>query len=219
MKMPETTILLADDHAILRQGLASLLSAHAGLSVVGEAADGRSAVAVARELAPDVVLMDVSMPDLNGIDATRQMTTTNPEVKVIALSAHGDCRYASEMLRAGAKGYLLKDGIFEELVTAIRTVMNGQPYLSSQVAGALVEDYVQGSDGRASVFFRLSPREREVLQLMAEGRATKEIAIDLHVSVKTVETHRRQIMEKLNLFSVAELTKYAIGEGLTSVSL
>ncbi len=198
------------------------MQAQPDLKVVAEASDGRSAVAQARQLLPDVVVMDITMPDLNGIEATRQLTTAAPNTKVIGLSAHADLRNTGEMLKAGARGYLVKEGIFEELVQAIRTVVAGSIYLSPKVAAVMRSDGGINGDGNghgASVFVRLSPREREVLQLMAEGRATKEIANDLSVSVKTVETHRRQIMEKLNLFSVAELTKYAIGEGITSVEL
>jgi DNA-binding NarL/FixJ family response regulator len=219
------TILLVDDHQILRQGLQSLLNRHPDLKVIGEAGDGRAAVQLARELSPDVVVMDVAMPGLNGIDATRQMVLAHPNTKVIALSMHRDRRFAEEMLRAGAKAYLVKDEAFEELAEAIRTVLSGRVYLSPRVAGGVVENLLKrdghtgDGDGRSapSAFVRLSPREREVLQLMAEGRATKEIATDLGVSVKTIETHRRQLMEKLNLYSVAELTKYAVREGLTQL--
>jgi DNA-binding NarL/FixJ family response regulator len=222
------TILLVDDHQILRQGLQSLLHRHPDLKVIGQAADGRAAVQMARELSPDVVVMDIAMPGLNGIDATRQMVLAQPNAKVIALSMHRDRRFAEEMLRVGAKAYLVKDEAFEELAEAIRSVLSGRVYLSPRVAGAVVENLLQrdghsGGDGDGvaqpapSAFVRLSPREREVLQLMAEGRATKEIATDLRVSVKTIETHRRQLMEKLNLYSVAELTKYAVREGLTQL--
>jgi DNA-binding NarL/FixJ family response regulator len=236
-KSGAATILLVDDHRILRQGLLSLLNQHTDMKVVGEAADGRAAVQMARELAPDIVVMDITMPGLNGIDATRQMAIAHPPAKVIALSMHTDRRFAEQMLRAGAKAYLVKDGAFEELATAIRAVLGGRVYLSPRVAGGAVEDFLEreptragnrnGGDGGSngagagqpvqSAFARLSPREREVLQLMSEGRATKEIATDLGVSVKTIETHRRQLMEKLNLYSVAELTKYAVREGLTTL--
>ena len=193
------------------------------MQVVAEANDGRSAVQLAQELQPDVVVMDVGMPGLNGIEATRQITNREPEAKVVALSMHSDRRFMGEMLKAGAKGYLLKDGAFEELATAIRSVVANKVYLSPRIADVVVDDYVRRTPGQAagdtSAFAKLTPREREVLQLMAEGRATKEIAMDLKVSIKTVETHRRQIMEKLQIHSVAELTKYAIREGLTSLDV
>jgi DNA-binding NarL/FixJ family response regulator len=219
-------ILLADDHTMIRQGLRSLLNAQPDFDVVAEASDGRAAVEAASELQPDVVVMDVRMPDLNGIDATRQVLATRPGAKVIALSASTDERTTGEMLRAGASGYVHKDAAFDELATAVRTVMQGKVYLSPSIARNVVIDFVRSTNvaGRppssprnGSVFDVLSTREREVLQLMAEGRATKEIAVDLNVSVKTVETHRRNLMEKLNLDSVAELTKYAVREGLTSL--
>ena len=193
------------------------------MQVVAEANDGRSAVQLAQELQPDVVVMDVGMPGLNGIEATRQITNREPDAKVVALSMHSDRRFMGEMLKAGAKGYLLKDGAFEELATAIRSVVANKVYLSPRIADVVVDDYVRRTPGQnpgdTSAFAKLTPREREVLQLMAEGRATKEIAMDLKVSIKTVETHRRQIMEKLQIHSVAELTKYAIREGLTSLDV
>jgi DNA-binding NarL/FixJ family response regulator len=215
-------ILLADDHQLMRQGLAALLSKEPELQIIGDASDGRTAVTLAKQHSPDIVLMDITMPDLNGIEATRQITAASPRTRVIGLSAHTDLRNAGEMLRAGAKGYLIKDGVIDEIIVAIKSVMAGNIYLSPKVAGVLKYNDPNNTDPNVktvTAFVRLSPREREVLQLMAEGRATKEIAADLKVSVKTVETHRRQIMEKLNLFSVAELTKYAIGEGITSPGL
>ena len=211
-------ILLADDHQIVREGLRTMLQKNDDMEVVGEAADGRTAVQMAEEMSPDVVVMDVGMPGLNGIEATRQLMNKEPDAKVVALSMHADRRFMGEMLKAGAKGYLLKDGAFEELATAIRAVVSDKVYLSTRIADVVVDDYVRRqSNDQPSAFAKLTPREREVLQLMAEGRATKEIAMDLHVSIKTIETHRRQIMEKLNIYSVAELTKYAIREGLTSL--
>ena len=236
-------VLLADDHRIVREGLKSLLESQPDLQVVAEASDGRQAVAMARDLSPDVVVMDVAMPQLNGIEATRQLANDGGGMKIVALSMHSDLRFVSESLKAGASGYVLKDGAFDELITAIRAVTSDRVYLSPRVAGVVVEDYVRrlparGGNGaghgngagsashpgqeehgnaRRSAFDALTPREREVLQLMAEGFATKEVAHRLHVSVKTVETHRRQIMEKLDMHSVAELTKYAIREGLTTL--
>jgi len=211
-------ILIADDHQIVRQGLKRLLSAEEDFTVVGECADGRSAAKGAGDLNADIVVMDVTMPDLNGIEATRQIVRDHPNAKVVGLSMHADARFATEMLRAGAKGYLLKDDAFEELTTAIRSVLANKVYLSPRISETVLANYaVAERPGQPSAFDRLSPREREVLQLMSEGRATKEIAHDLGVSIKTVETHRRQVMEKLKLYSVAELTKYAVREGLTSI--
>ena len=212
------TILLADDHQILRQGLRTLLENLPEVRVVGEACDGREAVKMAKELQPDIVVMDVSMPGLNGIDATRQVVNDGNHARVIALSMHSDRRFMAEMLKAGAKGYLLKEGAFDELAAAIQTVLADKVYLSPKIANLVVENYVMREPGaEPSAYAKLTAREREVLQLMAEGRATKQIAMDLHVSVKTVETHRRQVMEKLDIHNVAELTKYAIREGLTSL--
>ena len=213
-------ILLADDHRIVREGLRSLLEAETDMSVVGEADNGRRAIELAEEHGPDVVVMDIGMPELNGIEATRRIIHDHPHTKVVALSMHSDRRFMSEILKAGASGYLLKDGAFDELAGAIRTVMSQKMYLSPRIADVVVEDYVRHLPrSEPSVFAALTPREREVLQLMAEGKATKQAAACLHVSVKTVETHRRQIMTKLDIHSVAELTKYAIREGLTSVEM
>ena len=213
------TILLADDHQIVREGLRSLLEGEAGFQVVAEAGDGRTAVQLAKEHRPDVVVMDIGMPHLNGIEATRQIINSGAgHPKVIALSMHSDRRFMSEILKAGASGYLLKDSAAEELIGAIRAVAEGKVYLSPQIADVVVDDYLRRIPAAEStVFTALTPREREVLQLMAEGKATKQIAQLLHVSIKTVETHRRQLMEKLDLHSVAELTKYAIREGLTTI--
>jgi DNA-binding NarL/FixJ family response regulator len=209
-------IILADDHKIVRQGLRTLLEQEADLQVMAEADDGRMAVRLARELSPEVVIMDVGMPDLNGIEATRQVLAECPGVKVIALSMHSDRRFVMNMLKAGASGYLLKDSAFEELATAIRMVLNNKIYLSTEIANIVIKDYLQGG-GDETVFSVLSPREREVLQLMAEGRSSRQIADHLNISIKTVETHRMQIMHKLEIYSVAELTKYAIREGLSSL--
>jgi DNA-binding NarL/FixJ family response regulator len=212
-------VLIADDHQIVRQGLRTLLEREPDLKVVAQSEDGRSTVRLARELAPEVIIMDVAMPDLNGIEATRQIVTERPQVKVIALSMYADRRFVVNMLKAGASGYLLKDCAYEELVRAIRVVLAHKTYLSPGVTDIVVRDYVQGGppDQGASVFSLLSPREREVLQLMSEGKSTNQIADSLHVSVKTIETHRQQVMHKLNIHNVAGLTKYAIREGLTSV--
>jgi len=206
-------ILLVDDHQIVREGLRILLEKEPDMEVAAEAEDGRAAVRLAREVSPQVVIMDVAMPDLNGIEATRQIVAECPGIKVIALSMHADRRFVANMLKAGASGYLLKDSAFEELARAIRTVAADKVYLSPEVSDIVVRDYVKGPQEEASVYSLLTPREREVLQLLAEGKATREIADCLHVSVKTVETHRQQIMYKLKVRSVAELTKYAIRGG------
>ena len=214
----KTRIMLADDHRIMREGLKSLLNDQDDMEVVAEADNGRRAIELAEQTGPDVVVMDIGMPELNGIEATRRIVADHPHTRVIALSMHSDRRFMGEILKAGASGYLLKDGAFEELAGAIRTVMGKKMYLSPRIADVVVEDYVRNPPhGQPSAFAALTPREREVLQLLAEGKATKQAAACLHVSVKTVETHRRQIMTKLDIHSVAELTKYAIREGLTSV--
>ena len=211
-------ILLADDHKITRQGLRSLLEKQPDMEVVAEAEEGRTAVRLVRELVPNVVIMDVSMPDLNGMEASRQIVGEFPNVKIIALSMHSDTLFVTEMLRSGASGYLLKDCAFEELAQAIRTVMDDKTYLSPSISGLVVDDYLHRlSKADFSDSQVLSDREREVLQLMTEGNSTKQIALKLHISTKTVETHRRQIMNKLDIHTVAELTKYAIRKGLTSL--
>ncbi|MHC4499596.1 MAG: response regulator [Planctomycetota bacterium] len=211
-------IILADDHKITRQGLCSLLDKQPDMEVVAEAEDGRTAVRLALELAPDVIIMDVSMPDLNGIEAARKIAAECPEVNIVALSMHSDSLFVTEMLKSGAAGYLLKDCAFEELERAIRTVMAGKTYLSPAISGVVVNDYLQRlSKSDFSTKDVLTGREREVLQLLAEGKSTKQIALKLHISAKTVETHRRQIMDRLDIHSVAELTKYAIRKGFTSL--
>jgi DNA-binding NarL/FixJ family response regulator len=211
-------VVLADDHKIMREGLCSLLRSDPRVEIVGVAEDGRSAIQLVREQKPDVVVMDVAMPDLNGIDAARRIKADMPEVRILALSMHSDKRYISSMLQAGASGYLLKDCAFKELVQAIHTVARRQVYLSPSIASLVTDDYVRQlmvKDGSPASL--LSPKEREVLQLMAEGHSTKQIATTMNLSVKTIETHRQQVMEKLGLHSIAELTKFAIREGLTSL--
>ena len=210
-------VLLADDHKIMRNGLRSLLEKQPGMEVVGEASNGRATIRLVRELSPDVVLMDVSMHDLNGIEATQQITAEAPRVKVIALSMHSDRRFVAGMLSGGAAGYLLKDCDFKEVVHAIRVVAKNGTYLSPGITGIVVKDYARTMSKTESSLSSLTAREREVLQLMAEGKTTKEIASLLFVSVKTIETHRLHIMEKLDTHSVAELTKFAVREGLTSL--
>ncbi len=212
-------VILADDHKIMRDGLRSLLEKEPDIEVVAEAENGRTAVQQVQELSPDIVIMDVSMHDLNGIEATRQIIAKYPDVKVLALSMHSDKTYVAGILSAGASGYLLKDSAFDELAEAIRVVISDQFYLSSRVAGIVTKDYVRHLSGASdpSTHSSLTAREREVLQLLAEGKSKKQLALQLNMSVKTVETHRQKIMEKLDIYSIAELTKYAIREGLTSL--
>ncbi len=217
-------LLLCDDHRMMRDGLRAILEKE-GLEVVGEAANGRDVVTLARELKPDVVVMDISMPELNGIDATRLLLADCPAIKVIGLSMNSDRRYVVAMFAAGAVGYLLKSSASEELIQAVRAVASNLKYVSPSVVGSFVDDCVgraaEAADaasiaagGRPSAR-PLSQREREVLQLLAEGRSSKDIAARLDIASTTVETHRRQIMDKLGLRTVAELTKYAVREGLT----
>ena len=211
-------ILLADDHGIMREGLRSLLEKEPDIKVVGEAEDGRRALGLVSELLPDVVIMDISMPGLNGADATRRIVHQFPIVKVIALSMHSNRIFVVDMFKAGASGYVLKECLFDELVEAIRIVAAGDKYLSPKVAGVVVSDYVKRlSGGAESPLETLTGREREVLQLIGEGKNTKQIALELHVSPKTIEASRRKIMEKLDAHSIAELVKMAIVGGLASL--
>lgn len=211
-------VLIADDHKIVRDGLRSLLSNYEDIVVIGEAENGWSTLQLSKKLSPDVIIMDVAMPDLNGIEATRQIIAEQSNIKVIGLSMHSDRRFIAEMFKAGASAYLLKDCAFEELVTAIRTVVQNKIYLSPNISNIIIENFVRypGEPGE-SAFSILTNREREVLQLIAEGKSTKEIASYLNVSIKTIETHRMNIMDKLGVHSIAELTKYAIREGLTTL--
>jgi two-component system response regulator NreC len=210
-------VLLADDHAIVRHGLGRAIQQESDMEVVGQAEDGHRTVDLARELVPDVVVMDISMPDLNGIEATREIRREAPDVKVIALSMHSAKRYVTEMFKAGAVGYLLKDCDFDELARAIRAVAEGKTYVSPSISNVVVEDLVHGEEKiDPTAFSVLTQREREVLQLLSEGKTTKQIALRLHISPKTVEAHRLRVMNKLDIDNVAQLTKYAIQEGLTS---
>ncbi len=210
-------ILLADDHQLFREGLRALLMEEPDMEVVAEVGDGRAAVQQAGELKPDVVCMDVIMPDLNGIEAARQISSQVPGTKVLGLSAHSHSHFVGDMLKAGAMGYVLKHCASDEFVRAVRTVAGGQTYLSPAIAGTVVQSHVHDEPtARANPStHQLTHRECEVLQLVVEGLASKQIAAKLNVSVKTVDSHRHQIMERLNLHSVAELTKFAIREGLT----
>tara|TARA_R110002072_G_scaffold4174_9_gene29639 strand:- start:25724 stop:26368 length:645 start_codon:yes stop_codon:yes gene_type:complete len=210
-------ILLADDHAIIREGLTTLLK-QADHEIIGEADDGRSAVSMALELRPDIVVMDIGMPGMNGIEATRHLMEKMPQLQVIALSMHSDATYVGRMLQAGARGYLLKDCAFDELEEAISEVIKGRIFLGSKIQGVVVGDYVDRLAGkRPTSPVTLTAKEREVLQLVAEGKSTKEIAQALSITVKTVETHRHNIMNRLSIRSIAQLTKYAIRQGLTSL--
>ena len=211
-------IFIADDHQILRQGLKTLIEREPDMEVVGEAEDGLRTVTMVRELLPQVVVMDIKMPDLNGIEATRQILSELSDVKVIALSMYADRRFVTDMLKAGACGYLLKDSAFEELAQAIRLAMSNKTYLSPEVAEVVVKDYVTHDLGpRQPASSLLSGREQEVLKLIAEGKRTNQIAELLYIGVKTVETHIQKIKHKLGISRIAELTKYAIREGLTTL--
>ena len=211
-------ILIADDHRIIREGLRSLLGAEPDLEVVGQAKNGREAIRLARDLSPEVVLLDVSMPDMNGMEATTQILEDLPHVKVIALSMHKDEHFVAGMLLAGASGYLLKDCSVEELAGAVRSVMSGGVHLSPGITPMVIRRYMDHIVEK-EILLRppLSSRENEVLQLVAEGRTSRAIASALNISTKTVETHRRQIMQKLGVNTVADLTKYAVRTGVTSV--
>lgn len=210
-------ILLVDDHAMMRDGLRAVLTGHDDLQVVGEATDGAEAVAKVASLHPDIVVMDISMPGLSGIEATRQVLAESPTTRVIGLSMHNDRRYVRAMFQAGAVGYLLKSAASEELIHAIRAVAERRVYVSPGVAEQVVDGFVGREPGATPSPMSLSGREREVLQLIADGKTSKEIAAAMTVAVSTVETYRKQIMDKLGLRTVAELTKYAVRHGLTSI--
>ena len=211
-------VVLADDHVIVRDGLRSLLEQQSNIKIVAEAADGLEAVKVADETRPDVVIMDASMPTLNGMEATRRIRAQRPEVRVMCLSMHCESRFVSAMLEAGASAYLLKDCASEELVRAIHTVLAGQIYLSPGIGQVVADHFKTGGDAAGtSAFSILTEKERAVLQLLAEGHTTREIGERLTLSAKTVATHREHIMEKLGIRSIAGLTRYAIQQGLTTL--
>jgi len=217
--MSDTTrIIIADDHDILREGLRGILQKHADIEIVAEAENGLKTVSLTKEYCPDIVIMDITMPDLNGIEATRQILRDVAGVKVIALSMHTDRQFVKRMLNVGASGYLLKQSASRELITAIRTVRAGNFYLSKLLTDITVEQILteDGAQFRP-LLFALTGKEREVLQLVAEGYSTRQIADKLFLSEHTIEKHRQHIMDKLGLHSVAELTKYAVREGLTSL--
>ena len=209
--MKRIRILLADDHAVVRQGFKMILSAQPDMEIVGEAGNGREAVELAEQLKPEVVVMDVAMPELNGIEAARRLAASVPHARIIALSMHKDSVYVREVLRAGARGYLLKDSGAGDLVSAVRAIARGEGYLSPGVSNAVLDDYRRHVTNPIDL---LTTREREVLQMLAEGKTNKEIAGILNLSVYTVDAHRGRIMEKLNLHSINELVRFAVRNGL-----
>jgi two-component system response regulator NreC len=211
-------ILLADDHGIVRKGLRLFLEQHPGLVVAGEAGDGREAVRLAEELHPEIVIMDISMPALNGIEATAQIVKNNPQVGVIILSMHSDEGYLVRTLTAGAKGYLLKDSAETDLIRAIQSVVKGRPFFSPAIAQTLLEDFVRKLQQRGlqDSYDLLTEREKEILQLLAEGKSNKDVANILNISVYTVETHRTNLMQKLNLHNTAEIVLYAVRKKIIS---
>jgi two-component system response regulator NreC len=214
--MRKTRILLADDHKLMRSGLKALIEQQPDLSVVGEADDGRQAVALAAKLKPDLLVMDIGMPNLNGIEAARQITQASPETAIVILSMHSDESYVLRALKAGAKGYLLKDSAESDLIRALHAVAGGKSFFSPAVSKVLLDDYVRKlqRSGAEDAYDLLTPREREILQLVAEGKSNKDVANLLDLSVYTVETHRSNIMEKLNLRGVPELILYAVRKGI-----
>lgn len=211
-------IVLVDDHQLFRDGVRHLLGHQLDMAVLGEAEDGRMAVEMVRKLSPQVVIMDVTMPNLNGIDATRRILAENPKVKVIALSMHGHRRFVQEMLKAGASGYLLKECAFQDLIQAIRTVLADKVFLSPDIARIVMVDYLNPSqtDKKKGISL-LTSKEREVLQLIAEGNTNEKTAQILHMSRRTVEKHRARIMNSLKIDNLAELVKFAVREGLTKL--
>jgi len=212
-------ILLADDHNVLRKGLRRILEEQPDLEVVGEASDGREAVALCNQLHPDIVVMDIAMPLMNGLEATRQILQRSSEVNVLILSMYSDENYVVQVLRAGARGYLLKDTAEEDLITAVRAVAKGQPFFSPKIAKLLMGDNIQRlrTEGMSDSYDLLTPREREVLQLIAEGKSNKEAAAALFVSPTTIETHRARIMDKLDLHSTADIVLYAVRKGIVQM--
>jgi len=211
-------ILIAEDHGVVRQGLKALIDGQDGMEVIGEAQDGLQVVELTDRLSPDVILMDISMPNLNGAEATRLILRDNPDVKIIALSVHFNKHFVTDMLQAGASGYVLKSCLFDEVVSALHAVNSGEHYLSSKVSEIVMDDYLERLKITGELeTAKLTERERRVIQLLAEGKTTKQIGRQLHVSPKTIDANRREAMDKLGISNIAELTKFAIREGLTSV--
>ncbi len=212
-------IALCDDHQIIREGLRSLLEKQSDMMVVGEGVNGLEAIKLAKEKKPDIMVIDIAMPELNGIAAAKRISTEFPKIKILALSMHSDHHFVTEMLEAGAAGYMLKDSAFPELANAIRTIMAGGLFISPRIAGNVLEEFAHRSNPKIKTHHRieLSPREKEILQMIAEGKSSKDIAAVMVISVKTVETHRQHLMNKVGAHNVATLTKYAIREGLTSL--
>lgn len=215
-------VILADDHTIVRQGLRSLLDREEGISVVAEADNGRTALLLTRELLPDLVVMDISMPEMNGIEATRHLVTEFPATRVLALSMHSDRRFVEEIMKAGATGFILKDCAKDELVKAIRMLADSSSYVDPEIGANMIRDYLHvnpdnGATSNEQKLSLLSSREQEVLRLITEGKNTKEIAFILDLSVKTVESHRLQVMKKLDIHNVVELTRFALREGVTTL--
>lgn len=212
-------ILLADDHTMFRQGLCAMLNEHPDMEVVGEAEDGTTAVKLARKLKPDLIVMDVDMPKMSGIDAARRILPELSDTKLVALSTYLKKAFILEMFKAGASGYILKEQVFDELIQAIKTVISGETYLSTKAANIIVDDYVQRRNGKSTSIQRaLTEREYEILKLFAEGKSSKEIALLLDISIQAVDASRRRIMQKLDIQNLADLVKYAVREGLTSVN-
>lgn len=216
--MKKVRILLADDHTVMRAGLRALLERQPNLEVVGEAGDGRQTVELASSHVPDVVVMDIAMPNLNGVEATRRMVSKQPTISVVILSMYSDESYVMRALEAGARAYLLKDSAVTDLIRAIEVVSQGKSFFSPKIGRILAEEYVRAlkQKGLADSYELLTPREREILQLLAEGKTNKEVATTLNVSVYTAETHRGNILQKLNLHSSAELVLYAVRKGIIS---
>ena len=211
-------ILVADDHGIVRQGLRSLIQNSLSLEVIGEAEDGLAAVKLAKKLSPDIVIMDITMPNLNGVEATRLILESNPQIKIIALSMHPEKHIVKEVLEAGASAYVLKSYLFDELSRALDAVQDNQRYLSPRITDVVIEDYVhQPPSGAADVSTKLTSRDRQIVQMLSEGKTIKQIALALHISPKTADASRRKIMNKLGATSIADLVKYAVREGITSL--